>query len=239
MAPTRRRGATSRRTDIRRYASTGADLPFSSSPSTGSSSTVPRTSSLRCGAHEDLARARRLLEPRGHVDRVPGCEPLLRAGDDLAGVDSDPHLERRAVVAHQPLVEAGQSVAQLGRGAHGAERVVLVHDRDAEDRHHGIADELLHRSAMPLDGEPRHVEVARQHAPQRLGIESLAKRRRAGHVAEQDRHDLALLTGALAAQGSATGLAEARSRPILVVAARTTRHAQSLRSLTRTTGGAG
>ena len=35
--------------------------------------------------------------------------------------------------------------------AHGALRIVLVRHGRAEDRHHGVADELLDRAAEPLD----------------------------------------------------------------------------------------
>ena len=49
-------------------------------------------------ADQDLARLRGLLEPGGDVDGVAGGEPLLGAGDDLAGVHADAELEREAVV---------------------------------------------------------------------------------------------------------------------------------------------
>src|SRR5262249_15873054 len=44
---------------------------------------------------QDLSWSCRLLEPRGRVDRVPGDEALLRAGDDLAGGDPDPGLQAK------------------------------------------------------------------------------------------------------------------------------------------------
>ena len=49
-------------------------------------------------------------------------------------------------------------------GADGAEGVVLVGDRDAEDRHHGVADELLHGAAVALDRRGHRREVPEHHA---------------------------------------------------------------------------
>ena len=80
-----------------------------------------------------------------------------------------------------------------GCGAHGAQRVVLADGRHAEDGHHGVADELLDRAAVPLDRGARDVEVARHQRAQRLGVEPLAERGRAGDVAEEHGHDLPLL----------------------------------------------
>ena len=143
---------------------------------------------------QDLARLSALLEPRGDVHRVACREPLLRAGHHLTRVDADAELELDAVVPSEPAVQLGDPVPHLGRGSHGAERVVFVHHRNAEDGHHRVADELLHRAAVPLDHRLHRLEVACHHPAQRLGIELLAQRRRPGHVAENDRHRLALLT---------------------------------------------
>ena len=44
---------------------------------------------------------------------------------------------------------------EVERGTHGALRVVLLRDRRAPDRHHGVADELLDRAAVPLDHRAR------------------------------------------------------------------------------------
>ena len=119
----------------------------------------------RLRADQDLTRLRRLFEPCGHVHRVTGREALLRPRHDLAGVDADPELERRPVLAQQGLVQRPQTVTQLGRRAHGAQRIVLVQDGDAEHRHHGIADELLHRPPVTFDDQPRRVEIPGHHAP--------------------------------------------------------------------------
>ena len=164
-------------TATRRNASTGSDLPFNSSGSTGSTSTAAARElhGLRADVH--LVRRRRLLEPRRDVHGVAGDETLARARDDLAGVDADArlHAERRQRVAH------------LVRGSQRAQRVVLVQHRHAEDGHHRVADELLDRAAVALDDRLHPVEVAREQRAQRLGIRRLAERRRAGDVAEDDR----------------------------------------------------
>ena len=185
----------------------------------------------RLRANQDLTRLRGLLEACGHVHRVTRGEALLRACDNLAGVDADPELECRPEFAQQPIVQLRQTVTQLGCSTHGPQRVVLVEDRDAEHRHHGVADELLHRPAVTFYDDPRRVEVAGHDAAERLRVESLPERRRASHVAEQQRHGLALLSGRRGgAQDDAAGFAETRSQPILMAATPTTRHARSLRS---------
>ena len=143
--------------------------------------------------HEHLARRRCLLEARGHVDRVSRRQPLLGAGDDLAGVDAHAQLEARAVVALELLVQLAEGAAQLVGGPDCPERVVLVHDRDAEDGHDCVADELLHGPAVALDDHLRRLEVASHDSTQALRVDPLAERGRAGHVAEEDGHDLARL----------------------------------------------
>ena len=135
---------------------------------------------------QDLAAAGRLLESLRRVDRVTRDERRrLVAGHDLAGVDPDPdpqlgHLTRPGTrsAARRPL--------HVERGPHRAQRVVLVGARQAEHRHHRVADELLHRAAVPSTA----VRISSYHEPmqlaQRLGIEPLAERGRIGQVAEED-----------------------------------------------------
>jgi len=116
---------------------------------------------VRLEAEQDLARARRLLEPRGHVHRVARGEPLLRAGDHLARVDADSRLEPRAVVVLELFVQPCERLAHPGRRAHGAQPVVLVHDWNAEDGHDRVADELLDGAAVLLDhleGRPQGLD---------------------------------------------------------------------------------
>ena len=115
----------------------------------------------RLHADQHLARLCGLFEPRGHVHRVPGGEPLLCSGHDLTGRDADAYLH----------AELGHGLSHLERGAHRAQCIVFVQLRDPEDGHDGVADELLDRSAVPLDDRLHAFEVARQQPAQRLWIE--------------------------------------------------------------------
>ena len=180
-------------------------------------------------ADEHLARRGGLLEARGHVDRVAGREPLLGAGDDLAGVDAHAQLQARAVVALELVVQLAEGAAQLVGGPDCPERVVLVHDRHAEDRHDRVADELLHGPAVALDDHLRRLEVAGHHPAQALRVDPLAERGRAGHVAEEDGDDLARLADeARLGERGAAGVAEPGALPILRSAAGADDHGASL-----------
>ncbi len=65
--------------------------------------------------------------------------------------------------------------------------------RQPEDRHRGVADELLDDAAMALDDRLHALELAREQGAERLRVERLAESRRTGEVAEQHGYDLALL----------------------------------------------
>ena len=132
-------------------------------------------------ADQHLTGLCRLLQPRRDVHRIPGREPLLRSRHDLAGVDTDPAVEP----------ELRQRIAHLHRRTTRPQRVILVQHRHAKHRHHRIADELLHRPAVPLDDPLHPLEVAREHLPQRLRIRRLPQRRRPHQVTEHHRHRLA------------------------------------------------
>ncbi len=184
---------------------------------------------VRLRAEQDLAGLCRLLQAGRDVHRVSGREPLLRARHDLARVDADSQRERRPVVPLELVVQRLERLAQLGGGANRAQGVVLVHLGHAEDGHHGVADELLHRAAVLLDHRLGGLEVARQHVAQALRIEPLAERGRAGDVAEEDGDGLPLLArrrGRRQRRGAL--VAEPCSRRVVVTAARTDRHVQRL-----------
>jgi hypothetical protein len=73
-------------------------------------------------------------------------------------------------------------------------RMILLGSRNAERRHHRVADELLHRAAGALDLLcHRVVETLEQHA-RSLGI-LLAELRGADEVGEEDTCQLPLLAG--------------------------------------------
>ena len=64
--------------------------------------------------------------------------------------------------------------------------------RDAEDGDDRVADVLLDRPAPRGDDLGQRLEVDAQERVQPLGVEPLAALRRADHVDEDDRRDLAL-----------------------------------------------
>jgi hypothetical protein len=92
-------------------------------------------------------------------------------------VDGRAHLDLDAVVPLELGVDRGERDPHVGCSPGGSERVVLVRDRQAEDRHDGVADELLDRAAVPLEGRAHRLVPPREHAAQRLRVEPLAKRR--------------------------------------------------------------
>ena len=102
----------------------------------------------------------------------------LRQHVHLAGADADPRCD----------VLRAQGGLRIDSGADCAQRVVLVQLRHAEHRHHGVADELLERSAVPLDRLAHELEVARQQRAVRLRVELGRKVGRADQVAQQHRH---------------------------------------------------
>ena len=167
---------------------------------------------------QHCSRRRSLLQASGDVDRVTGREPLLRPRHHLARHHSDPPLQpqRRERVPH------------LDRCPHRPQCVVLVHDRHAEDGHHGVADELLDGATVMRDDRLHPIEVAREQRAQPLGIERLAERGRAGEVAEQDGDGLALLVRKLARRFGAALRAEPERSFRLEAATRTCGHVASL-----------
>ena len=189
-------------------------MPLSSS-STGSTCDRVPDELLRLLPDQDLAGLRVLLEPRRDVDRVAGDERVSLAGHHLARVDPDP----------RPQPDRRHGVPQLDGGANRPERVVLVRLRDAEDRHHGVADELLHGAAVPLEDASRVLEVAAHRRPHRLRVEPLPERGRAGQVAEDDRDGLSDLAGGLGLlERRAAGAAEPEPLGIFLPTARASPH---------------
>ena len=141
-------------------------------------------------AEQDLTRGRVLLEPGGHVDRVSGNESLIGLGltcDDLAGVDADARRDGHSPGGADLLVEVVQGGGHLLRRSDGPQRVVLVQLRHAENRHHRVADELLHRSAVPLHRPAHLVEVQRHHPAYGLGIKPLPECGGLDNIAEHAR----------------------------------------------------
>ena len=67
-----------------------------------------------------------------------------------------------------------------------------MRDRGAEERHHRVADELLHRAAVALELAANARVVGAEERLDVLGVELLGARGEADEVAEDDGNDLAL-----------------------------------------------
>ena len=127
-----------------------SDLPFTATGSNGSYSNALRlpVCLLR---HRHLRAA--TLQPRRRIHYVAGDDPSPSSGrapsaTTLACIDADPHVQAETRVG---LVELADRLQNPQPRPDRPLRVVLVRDRRAEDCHHRIADELLHRSAETLD----------------------------------------------------------------------------------------
>ena len=96
---------------------------------------------------------------------------------------------RTPQVCSSSVVQGGQGALALGGRLDRSQRVVVVPDRQPEDRHDGVADDLLDRAAVRLEHRAHLVEVAGQDLAQRLRIEPLAERRRALEVRGDDRRE--------------------------------------------------
>ena len=107
-------------------------------------------------AEQDLARRRRLLQPRRHVDRIAGHERLV------ALVTTSPVFTPiRASELAAPRQRLPASPPPPAR----PHRVVLVHHRHPEHRHHRVADELLHRPAVRARRSPASARSTAPSAP--------------------------------------------------------------------------
>ena len=106
-----------------------------------------------------------------------------------------------------------------------------MHLWHAEDRHDRVADELLDRASVALDDRLHLVEVAAEERAQGLRVGRLAERGRADDVAEENRHDLSVLPsgGLVGGELGPARVAETRLGRVLLTAARTSKHARSVR----------
>jgi hypothetical protein len=118
------------------------------------------------------------------------------------------------------LVQLENGVADCERSADAALGVVLMGDGGPENRHNGVADELLHRSAEPLDFRTQAREVRREHGAHVLGAEPLGPSGEADEIGEENGDHLALLTSArlLGSEGSGALIAEAGAFRVLLAA---------------------
>ena len=96
---------------------------------------------------------------------------------------ADPDLE---------LALLSRPVADGKRRANGALRIVLVRQRRPEERHHGVADELLDRAAVALELGTQALVVRAEDRLDVLGVERFGARGETDEVGEEHGHDLAL-----------------------------------------------
>ena len=133
----------------------------------------------------------RHLQAGGGVDHVARGHRLALArsradGDErLAAVDPDAHPQALALVARPGADGEGRPDRSLG--------VVLVGDRRAEQRHHGIADELLDRAPEAFELRTKAVVIRRQQRTHVLRVEPFGPGREAGKIGEQDGDDFPFL----------------------------------------------
>ena len=144
-------------------------------------------------AEQGLTGQRRLL--KSHGDRHCGTRRKRLSGgrvsdEDLAGVDACSDLEREALVSLEVGVQRDQGISKVLGRSDRAERIVLVHQRDAEDRHCRVPDELLHGAAVPLDDRAHRVEIAPHDAAQHLRVESAGDVREIDDADEENRDRL-------------------------------------------------
>ena len=95
-----------------------------------------------------LSSGGRRLQARRRVDDVARRHSF--AGF-RTGAERDERLARRDSDAHLELALLGERLADRERSAYGTLGIVLVRDRRSEDRHDGVADELLDGSAEALE----------------------------------------------------------------------------------------
>ena len=145
--------------------------------------------SIRRLADDHAVDGRGRLKPGGRVDDVTRSHSLAGFGtrpevdQGLTGVHGDPNLHR--------IVLAGP-VPDRERCSHRTFRIVLVCNGRAEESHHRIADELLHRAAEPLELATQALVVGTENRLDVFGIELLCTRCEADEVGEQHRHHFAL-----------------------------------------------
>src|SRR6185436_11483004 len=116
---------------------------------------------VRPFADDDGIDLGRLRQAGGDVDRVAE-DRVLDVGrgadvarDDRAGVDRAAHLE---FLLRMGLVELLELAEERRAGADRLGRVVLHVERRVEDRHHLVADEVVHVAVVLEDRIRRHLE---------------------------------------------------------------------------------
>ena len=178
--PWLRSGASS--TERSRYVGTDSDFPFSVSGSTGSATAASWTRAW-------------VASPINTSPGVAACSSraATSTASPVASRSEAPVTTSPVLTPIRPPMPtpAAHPASRPPPGRPAARRPRAP--RNPEHRHHGVADELLHRAAVRIDDRLHPLEVAGKQHPDRLRVGRLPQRRRADDVAEQDGHDLALL----------------------------------------------
>ncbi len=178
--------------------------------------------SMRDTGEEDLAVTGLRLQAGREVGRAAE-HGRAASGEHLTGRDPGADLETGPPSSFELVVQRVQRRMHLVGGANGPRCVVLVHLGGSERGNDRIADELLHRPAVALDGDAHRLVVARHQAAERFGVETLSERRRPHDIGEHDRDGAARSSVAGAGQGDPARRAEAgvgRHRRAACLAAR-------------------
>ncbi len=176
---------------------------------------------------EDAVYRRGRLQPRSRIDDIARrhtlspFRPRAKRDQSLTGVDSDPHL--------QFVVRFADPVADRESRSQGAFRIVLMRRRRAEESHHCITDELLHRPAEALKLLAHALVVRPEQGADILRIELLRALCEADKISEEDADNFPFLIDRLdPRERGAARVAEARVLRILAAALRAADHSESV-----------
>ena len=148
---------------------------------------------MRERSDDHLPRTRRSLEAAGGVHDVAHGGVFAGGAhcpdEHLAGVHTDSHLGADAEV----LAEGGEGALHLERGPHRPLGVVFVGDGRPEQRHDGVADDLVDLTPEGGDVGDEPFEAAVDEVLHVLGVSRLGESGEPDQVGEQDRGDAPLV----------------------------------------------
>jgi hypothetical protein len=185
-------------------------------------------------ADEDLTRFRGLLQARRNIHRLPGHKGLTAPriiGQDLPGgrADANPEGDRPTPCADS--IQPPDCADHLYGGASRADGVVFMDQRNSENGHDGVTDELLHHAAVALENPAHLSEIAIHELPGHLWSDALDQLVQAVNIGKDHSHGLAGLRIELGFDGERPTTGGAIPRIIWpdLAAAPTDGHAVSLR----------
>jgi hypothetical protein len=171
-------------------------------------------------------QASRGVDDVARRDGLPERRICVESDERFTRVDADPDME---IEVRIPFVRARQRLSNRERCANGALRIVFVRGRCAEDRHHGIAGELLDRAVALLELLAHERVVGSQHRSHIFNVHPLGPARKADEIREQDRNDLPFLeTTSAFHEPGATACAEVSIHRVRMVAVAANPHRSTL-----------